>query len=537
MSQPRRSARLAARFQSTRSSPPSPAPSCFVCVTDLVLCFLNLSSAPRATLSLLLLWISFTSSTFAVRGGSCRRVHDLFLSSDLHFFLFPFPAAVNAFITSGWLGQSTIATTTALFAHRSSSPSCLTPLRAVTFEHLNISIDFNALPANSSLNSLCVPDGMPHLPPISLCCAQSCGSPDCETLGGPPHGMVSYSPVCPRLVCLVLQWVCHSCGSSITVRDIPALPTVSCPQCSSSVAIVFDKPTGRVVRFCVSCQLVVPSRQCRPATSASHSTGACSSTQQWSSCWLVLARSSFQVSISLRLGTWWPHSSRVWHSILALFCLLISLGLALAESRLGVLPHSTGNREQVLSKQSQFWTTHALPSIRAYADHFHSLDRSLPAAALLQSWEGKHLDAVAQEVVTPATSCPWLQPGSRTQSPQFLQWGSSHHASCTSSTPFPTTSWRPFSLSPPLTLLFLPPFTVVPSPSRPRSLFASLPLSTAPASGTCDFPPPLVASPFVSTLLHHPLSPRLQFLGFQLLSTIWVWPSSADPFLGDAPWS
>ena len=75
-----------------------------------------------------------------------------------------------------------------------------------------------------------------------------------------------------------------------------------------------------------------------------------------------------------------------------LFCPLISLGLAVAESRLGVPPYSTGNREQVPSEQSQFWTTHALPIIRAHADHFHSLDRSPPAAVLLQSWEGGHLD-------------------------------------------------------------------------------------------------------------------------------------------------
>ena len=67
---------------------------------------------------------------------------------------------------------------------------------------------------------------------------------------------------------------------------------------------------------------------------------------------------------------------------------------------MGVPPYSTGNREQVPSEQSQFWTAHALPTIRAYADHFHSLDRRQPAAALLQSWQGGHLDSVAQEVVT-----------------------------------------------------------------------------------------------------------------------------------------
>ena len=45
----------------------------------------------------------------------------------------------------------------------------------------------------------------------------------------------------------------------------------------------------------------------------------------------------------------------------------------------------------LLSNLSSGPPTHS-PSIRACADHFHSLDRSLPAAALLQSWEGGHLD-------------------------------------------------------------------------------------------------------------------------------------------------
>ena len=96
------------------------------------------------------------------------------------------------------------------------------------------------------------------------------------------------------------------------------------------------------------------------------------------------ARSSFQISISLWLG---GVGTQSW-----LFYPLISLGLALAESRLGVPPFSTGNREQVLSGQSQFLTAHALPIIRAYADRLYSLDRRQPAAALLQSWESGHLD-------------------------------------------------------------------------------------------------------------------------------------------------
>ena len=93
-----------------------------------------------------------------------------------------------------------------------------------------------------------------------------------------------------------------------------------------------------------------------------------------------------------------------------------------------------------------------------------------------------------------------MQPGSRTQSPNFVS-GVLHTTRLHLLHPLSNHLVTPFFPVTPLTLLFLPPFTVVPSPSRPRSLFASLPLSTAPASGTCDFPPPLVASPFVSTLL------------------------------------
>ena len=202
----------------------------------------------------------------------------------------------------------------------------------------------------------------------------------------------------------VLQWVCRSCGSSTSMQDIPVLPTVSCPQCSSSAAIVFDRPTGRVVRFCVSCQLVVPHDSVGPPPQPPLPPANVPPDNEPPADWFSHGPLSIFPSLyGWRRGDPTPPGSgtQSW-----LFCPLISLGLALAESRLGVPPYSTGNREQVPSEQSQFWTTHALPIIRAYADHFHSLDRSLPAAALLQSWEGGHLDSVAQEVVTLPTSCP-----------------------------------------------------------------------------------------------------------------------------------
>ena len=56
----------------------------------------------------------------------------------------------------------------------------------------------------------------------------------------------------------VPQWVCRSCGSSTSMEDIPTLPAVSCSQCSTSAVLVFDRPSGRVARFCLSCQHMVP---------------------------------------------------------------------------------------------------------------------------------------------------------------------------------------------------------------------------------------------------------------------------------------
>ena len=59
------------------------------------------------------------------------------------------------------------------------------PLLTASFEHLNISIDFNAHPANSSLNSL---------PIFPLCCTHSCGPPDFEPLD---DRCMEWSPIHP----------------------------------------------------------------------------------------------------------------------------------------------------------------------------------------------------------------------------------------------------------------------------------------------------------------------------------------------------
>ena len=99
---------------------------------------------------------------------------------------------------------------------------------------------------------------MPLPPPIfPLCCAHTCGPPDFELLN---DRRMEWSPIHPSAQGSssdwFLQWVCRFCGSSTSMQDIPALPAVSCSHCSTSAAIVFDRPTGRVARFC-SCQYVV----------------------------------------------------------------------------------------------------------------------------------------------------------------------------------------------------------------------------------------------------------------------------------------
>ena len=211
---------------------------------------------------------------------------------------------------------------------------------------------------------------------------------------------MEWSPIHPSA--WVLQWV-RSCGSSTSMQDITALPAVSCPQCSSSAAIVFDRPTGRVVRFCVSCQLVAPHDgvclppQLPPARPPDNEPPA-----DWFSHGPL---SIFPSLYGWGRGDPTPPGSGTQSSWL--FCPLISLGLALAESRLNIPPYFIGNREQV--------------------------------------------------VVTPPNIMSMIDPLVSSQAPS--------------------------------------PFTVAPFPSPPRSLFASLPLSTAPASRISD-PSPVVAGPF-----------------------------------------
>ena len=202
------------------------------------------------------------------------------------------------------------------------------------------------------------------------------------TLAGPPDfeplddRRMEWSPIHPSAQGSssdwVIQWVCRSCGSSTSMQDIPALPAVPCSQCSTSAAIVFDRTTGRVARFCLSCQLMVPhDGDCLPPQTPVPPAPASPPDNDPPSDWFSHGPlSRFASLCDWGRGNPTPPGSgtQSWP-----LCPLISLGLAFAESRMGVPPYSTGKSEQV--PQSQFSTAHALPIIRAYADHFHSLDR------------------------------------------------------------------------------------------------------------------------------------------------------------------
>ena len=185
---------------------------------------------------------------------------------------------------------------------------------------------------------------------------------------------------------------------------------------------------------------------------------------------------------------------------------------------MGVPPFSTGNREQVPSEQSQFWTAHALPIIPAYADHFHSLDRCQPAAALLRSWQGGTLGLCCTGGCHPSQHhvhdsslalrlSHSISPGGFfTGSPECI---SDSRVCSPPPPPFPPPPdvpqpYHPVDL-PSATSKAPSPFTVAPSPSQPRSPFAFLPPTTAPASGNSDLPPPVVAGLFAQ----HPAPPSV----------------------------
>ena len=96
------------------------------------------------------------------RGGSCRRVHDLFLTSVLGHFLQC--ALLPSTHSLRMLGSVSPFLRSCPFCTQDLVPGLSDPLLAASLQHLDIPIDFNALPANSSLNSLSVSLTTCHVP-------------------------------------------------------------------------------------------------------------------------------------------------------------------------------------------------------------------------------------------------------------------------------------------------------------------------------------------------------------------------------------
>ena len=158
----------------------------------------------------------------------------------------------------------------------------------------------------------------------------------------------------------VPQWVCRSCGASTSLLDIPPLDAASCYLCSTSSAIVFDRPSGRAVRFCVPCLRVVP-HDSSVANRVVSSPPSSADPPDW---FLHGPLSCFDSLYGWGSSRPSPPGSgtQSW-----LFCPLISLGLAVAESNRGIPPYSTGSCEQVPPEQSLFCSTNAPHIIQAYA--------------------------------------------------------------------------------------------------------------------------------------------------------------------------
>ena len=133
-----------------------------------------------------------------------------------------FPVAVNAFTTNVWLGPSMLAGTIAFSAHRTSCPSCLTPfqqppLSTSTFPSISTRT-MRILHSILSVSLLACHILLPFFPSFAPTIVDLQISNPWMTAewNGLPFTLL---PNAPRLL-WVLQWVCRSCGSSTSVRDI-----------------------------------------------------------------------------------------------------------------------------------------------------------------------------------------------------------------------------------------------------------------------------------------------------------------------------
>ena len=120
-------------------------------------------------------------------------------------------------------------------------------------------VDLDRAPSNQAIDSLVSPDDFPPSPQIyPLCCTRVGGPPEFEPLDDRRMEWSPKHPCTHGATSWVPQWICRSCGASTSLLDIPPLDAASCSLCSTSSAVVFDRPSGRTVRFCVPCQRVVP---------------------------------------------------------------------------------------------------------------------------------------------------------------------------------------------------------------------------------------------------------------------------------------
>ena len=162
-------------------------------------------------------------------------------------------AAVNAFTTNAWLGQSVTAETTALSAHRTLSPSCLTlfwqpPSISSTFP----STSTRPLPIHSTLSVS-----------MTTCHATLPFSPLCCVLISNSWMTVGWSGLPPTNLPKALLLIGFFNGSVAPAsRPRPCRTSLLCPQSRvlSVPPLLQSCLTGPLdaLCFCVSCQLVVP---------------------------------------------------------------------------------------------------------------------------------------------------------------------------------------------------------------------------------------------------------------------------------------
>ena len=262
------------------------------------------------------------------------------------------------------------------FCTRDLLPFLTDPFVATSLAHHNLSLDLQRAPSNSLVNSLHGPNLLPEPDIWPLCCFRTGGPPDFAPVD---DRRMEWSPLQPtaqgRSSEWTPQWICCSCGCSTSMDDIPTVDVVSCPTCSSAPGVVFDRPTGRAVRFCVPCRREVNSSPSHPPLPHDqppppHDSSPApqpSATPPPARNWFTHVPSADQPIV--RMGISPSHAAGKWLAILAFLPFdLAWVGPCRIPTR-----GPSGSRDQVPSDQSLFWTTHANPIIQAFAAHVSSL--------------------------------------------------------------------------------------------------------------------------------------------------------------------